>query len=153
MEAVLDAYLANLRELGDGFRQVAADLPPAALDWSPGPEMNSIAVLLAHTAGSLRYWVGEVVGLDPAHRDRPSEFRTAGVGAADLLQRFDDAVEHAEGVLDRLAAADLAASHFAQIQEREVSLAWALDHALAHTGTHLGHVQLTRQLWEQTGQT
>jgi hypothetical protein len=151
METVLEAYLANLRELRDGFHQAAADLPPAALDWSPGPEMNSIAVLLAHTAGSLRYWVGEVVGLEPAGRDRPAEFRTAGLGAADLLRRLDDALAHGKGVLGRLAPTDLSAIHHVPLSDRDVSVAWALDHALAHTATHLGHVQLTRQLWAQAG--
>ena len=34
-------------------------------------------------------------------------------------------------------------------QARQVSGGWALLHALEHTGLHLGHAQLTRQLWEQ----
>jgi hypothetical protein len=29
------------------------------------------------------------------------------------------------------------------------NIAWSLLHALEHTALHLGHMQLTRQLWEQ----
>jgi len=28
-------------------------------------------------------------------------------------------------------------------------VAWALLHALDHTAQHLGHMQITRQLWDQ----
>jgi ankyrin repeat protein len=30
-------------------------------------------------------------------------------------------------------------------------VAWCLAHALEHTALHLGHMQITRQLWEQRG--
>jgi hypothetical protein len=31
----------------------------------------------------------------------------------------------------------------------QVSVAWALLHALEHAATHVGHIQLTVQLWHQ----
>lgn len=29
------------------------------------------------------------------------------------------------------------------------TVAWRLAHALEHTALHLGHMEITRQLWEQ----
>jgi len=29
-----------------------------------------------------------------------------------------------------------------------VGVAWAILHALEHTGIHLGHIQVTQQLWQ-----
>ena len=36
-----------------------------------------------------------------------------------------------------------------QIQ-REVTVGWVLGHALKHTATHLGHVQLMREMWDKS---
>jgi hypothetical protein len=30
-----------------------------------------------------------------------------------------------------------------------MTVAWAVLHAVDHTALHLGHIQITRQLWEQ----
>ncbi|MBI1880044.1 MAG: DUF664 domain-containing protein, partial [Chloroflexi bacterium] len=84
MLPIFEAYLDRLEELHDDMRQAITGLPPAALDWSPGPEMNSLGVLATHVAGSERYWVGEVAGGNPANRDRPTEFRTHGLDEATL---------------------------------------------------------------------
>jgi hypothetical protein len=29
-----------------------------------------------------------------------------------------------------------------------ITAGWALNHALAHTALHIGHAQITRQLWD-----
>lgn len=34
---------------------------------------------------------------------------------------------------------------------QKFSVSWSLLHVLDHTAIHLGHIQLTRQLWEQSG--
>ena len=31
-----------------------------------------------------------------------------------------------------------------------VTVTWVLDHILAHTGEHVGHIQITRHWWEKT---
>jgi hypothetical protein len=112
--------------------------------------MNSLAVLAAHVAGSEQYWVGEVAGGDPAHRDRPAEFRTQGVDGSALVAGLDAALAHSQATLEKLTLPDLEALR--QAGDRgEVTVAWALFHNLEHIGIHLGQMQLTRQLWEQRG--
>ncbi|MCI0398119.1 MAG: DUF1572 domain-containing protein [Chloroflexi bacterium] len=149
MLPIFEAYFERLARLHHDMKAAMAGLPQAALDWEPGPGMNSIAVLVAHTAGSERYWIGEVAGQDPAHRHRPAEFETRGLDEAALVARLDEALAHSQGVLTRLAPDDLEAARTTSMWEQPTTAGWALLHALEHTGQHVGHVQMTRQLWEQ----
>ncbi|MCH8094757.1 MAG: DUF664 domain-containing protein, partial [Chloroflexi bacterium] len=61
MDAVFKAYFENLEALHDGYRARIAGLTQEELDWSPGDEMNSLAVLSAHVAGAERYWISDIV--------------------------------------------------------------------------------------------
>ena len=149
MIPALQVYFEKLRGLHDGFKAELNSLPPAALDWSPGEGMNSPAVLTAHTAGAARYIIGEVVGGEPAQRIRDAEFQTAALDHAELIGRLDGALAQHERVLSQLQLTDLEAARFSAKHNREVSVMWALSHVLDHTAVHLGHLQITRQLWEQ----
>lgn len=148
MLPILKAYLECLEALHADMRKVLAGLPLTALDWLPGAEMNSLAVLATHVAGSERYWVGEVAGSDPAHRDRPTEFHIYGLNEVELTARLDATLAHSRMVLEKLTMSDLELRRTAG-DRGEVTVAWALFHNLQHVGTHLGQMQLTRQLWEQ----
>ena len=124
-------------------------LSTEALDWTPGPDMNSLGVLAIHVAGAERYWIGDVVGRDPSDRDRSAEFRARGLDAAALKAHLAETLVHSQGVLEGLALPDLEASRVSPRNGREFTVAWCLAHALEHTALHLGHMQITRQLWEQ----
>lgn len=149
MEAIFAAYEQRLRELIRDFDAVLDGLPQAALDWSPGPELNSLTVLATHAVGSTRYWVGDVVAGDPSGRVREREFQTTGGDAAQLRQRLASLQEYVRGVLSELTLADLEQEHFAASRNGNVTAAFSLLHALAHLAEHVGHAQVTRQLWEQ----
>jgi uncharacterized damage-inducible protein DinB len=148
MLPILEAYVDRLEMLHADIRRTLESLSPETLDWMPGVETNSLAMLAAHVSGSERYWVGEVAGGDPANRDRPAEFRTQGLDATALTARLEAALTHSRAILERLTLADLEARRLAG-DRGEVSVAWALFHNLQHVATHLGQMQLTRQLWEQ----
>lgn len=139
----------QLHELHQDIGRALAGLPPEALDWVPGKEMNSLAVLVAHTAGAERYWIGDVAGQRPSDRDREAEFRTAGLDAAALLGRLAEAESCAQEVLESLTVADLASVRASPRDGRPYTVGWSLAHALEHTGTHLGHMQIVRQLWDK----
>ena len=79
MDPLLTGISDRLEAMHQTIEEAIADLTVEALDWVPGPGMNSIAVLLAHTFGSERYWIGDVAGEDPSGRVRAKEFETAGV--------------------------------------------------------------------------
>lgn len=150
MDPFFKDYYDRLAELHHDLAAVVEGLPAEALDWTPGPEMNSLAVLLAHTAGSERYWIGEVAGEDPADRQRAQEFETQGQPAEELKALLDRALAHSRMVLSGLSLDNLAEARVAPLQGRSVTVSWALLHSLEHTAAHLGHAQVTRQVWEQT---
>jgi hypothetical protein len=84
-------------------------------------------------------------------RDREAEFRVREVGVDLLRERLADNLEYARSVLDKFTVRDLEATRVSARDGRSFTLAWALLHALEHTTLHLGQIQITRQLWEQSG--
>jgi diamine N-acetyltransferase len=141
--------LERLQELHRDMGTALAGLTQDALDWVPGKDMNSLAVLAVHTAGAERYWIGDVVGQRPSGRDREAEFRAQGLDAAALRQRLAEAEACAREMLGELVLADLEVERTSPRDGRPCTVGWALTHALEHTGTHLGHMQLMRQLWDR----
>ena len=149
----LEDYYQRLSDLHDGLKQAIAGLPAEALDWVPGPDMNSLRVLMVHTAGAERYWIGDMAGQQPSGRDRDAEFRAKGLDEAALATLLDDTLAHSHSVLAGLTHDDLLKMH-SEIQlsgGEEFRVAWAIMHALEHTALHLGHIQITRQLWDAQG--
>lgn len=122
-------------------------LPDAALDWSPGQDMNTLGVLVAHTLGATRFWVGDVAGGEPSGRVRETEFKTAGVMAPEWIDRIHETLAHSQEVLARLSPAELNDVRIVPNSSREVTIAWAILHALEHAALHAGHIEITRQLW------
>jgi hypothetical protein len=152
MQPFFQDYLSLLTECHEGILKTLDGLPSAALDWIPGPETNSISVLVFHLTGAERYWIGDVLAGEPSGRDRDSEFKVRGVEGAALRQRLMDNLNYSRGVLEKLTLQDLEAERVAPKGGKRVTGGWALLHALEHASQHLGHIQLTRQLWEASGQ-
>lgn len=148
MDPFFQDFYDRLSDLHHDLEAVVEGLPQEALDWSPGPEMNSLAVLVAHTAGSERYWIGEVAGEDAFGRNRAQEFETADHTAEELQELLRRSLAHSRMVLSSLSLDNLAEARLAPLQGDSVTVAWALLHSLEHTAQHLGHAQVTRQFWE-----
>jgi uncharacterized damage-inducible protein DinB len=142
-------YLDRLENLDKGLYKEIEALPAEAMDWVPGPDMNSSAVLLAHTTGALRYWVGDIALGDPSGRVRELEFQTRGLSAAELLDRLEAVLDYTRKALPRLSLDDLEQERRTPAGE-VITCGWALLHALEHSYLHLGHIQLTSQLWKQS---
>jgi uncharacterized damage-inducible protein DinB len=149
MLSELDNYRERIDDLRRQVCELITDLPAEALNWRPIPPLsggtNSLAVLATHTAGAEHFWIAEVIGGRPPTRDRDAEF-TAQAGDAAKLCRLLEAtgVETAE-VLAALSAADL--DGVREARGRTVPVRWAILHVVDHTALHLGHMQLTLQLW------
>jgi uncharacterized damage-inducible protein DinB len=149
MSDELRHYRVFLDDQHQQIEQLIADLPPEALDWRPmdgeGEATNSLAVLVTHALGAERYWVAEVFGGQSLSRDRDAEFRVSDLDLAALradLARTGDLVRD---VLTTAPAERL--DQTVTLPNRTVTRRWAVLHALEHIALHLGHMQLTRQLW------
>jgi hypothetical protein len=143
-------YLQRLEDLQRRLHKEVGDLPVEVMDWTPGPEMNSVAVLLAHITGVLHEGIDLGLG-DPPSRVRAQEFQTHGVSSAEMLRRLDAVIGYARDALPRLGLEDLDKERVDE--DGMVTCGWALLHAMEHAYMHLGHVQLTCQIWRQKEKT
>ena len=124
--------------------------PVEALNWRPieGEDdhaTNSLAVMAAHAAGAEHYWLHEVIGRQPATRQRDLEFKTVVEDASHLTEKFAENAETSRQILAALSADDLDGSR--EVHDRTVTVRWAILHVIDHTALHLGHMQITYQLW------
>jgi uncharacterized damage-inducible protein DinB len=149
MDPFFKDFYDRLSTLHHDLAATVEGLPAEALDWQPGSDMNSLVVLLTHTAGSERYWIGEIVGEEPADRVRAQEFETEGKTAEELQEQLNVALAHSRQILSALSLDNLAEARLIPEQGRSCTVAWALLYALEHTAQHLGHAQITRQMWEE----
>ena len=151
MQAEVETYLTMIEDLRKQVQDMVAGLPAEALNWRPLPgddhATNSLAVLVAHVAGAEHFWIAEVVGGMPATRDRPAEFTTEVDDPASLMERLDQVGIETRGVLSSLSEDELASTR--SVRGKTVSVRWAILHVIDHTALHLGHMQLTFQLWSQ----
>lgn len=146
MVTELASYLERLDDLRTQVGELVAELPAEALNWRPFDDAaNSLAVLAAHIAGAERFWIGEVVGRRPPSRDREAEFCTEVGSAAELCRLLDQARQETHKVFFSQSPEDLDGNR--QARGRTVPVRWAILHVIDHTALHLGHMQLTRQLW------
>ncbi len=139
---------ANLAWLHDQAKAIVRSLDQPQLDWTPAPGWNSIAQLVAHTAYSERYWIGEVVGGAVVDQERTAAFAVVGLEAAMLCDLLDNALTQSERALNGLAPAALECE-FTVGPAGPVTVMGPLAHALEHTALHTGHIELTRDFLKQ----
>lgn len=149
MDTFYENYIERLQVLHRDMIKAIDGLSSEALDWSPGKDINSIDVLVTHVVGSERFWIGDVVMDEPSNRDRDSEFRARGASVESLKARLEQATAYARASLEKLSLQDLTASRQSIRDGKSYSVSYALLHALEHSGIHLGHMQIMRQLWDE----
>lgn len=146
----VQAYLTKLDGLRNQAKALLEGLSPEALDWRPIQAegelaTNSLAVLAVHLAGSQTYLVKEIIGRTPIQRDREAEFVAKGVSVTELKSRLDAAAKITQEVLSPLTEHQLEESR--KFRDRTETVRWGILHVIEHFAIHLGHMQLTRQLW------
>lgn len=148
---MLPAFAAYLKELESLYTDAAKainGLPQEALDWLPAPGTNSIAVLITHMTGAQRFLVGDMIGDIPSNRNRQAEFDARGQDQAVLTAMLSHAMSVSRDTLEKLTLADLESTQPHVKDGRSFTTTFALNHALAHCGVHVGHIQMTRQMWD-----
>jgi hypothetical protein len=148
------AYLAEqLVRLIHLVRREIRDVPDEdlnkVLDIQP---TNTLFQLGTHIAGSARYWAITNTGGTNFYRDRESEFTSIGTNAellANLDSLIDQVTEHATPLtaeqLEQPCTLPTASFSFWEGSD-PLPQRHALLHSLEHTGLHLGHIQITRQI-------
>ena len=147
MDATVAPIVDLFRSLHQQLRDTVRGMSSEELNWSPGPDMNSVAVLVTHTLGSeldTLLLVRDMTG----DRDRDAEFQVDAGSADELLAAIDRAdallTEHGEAI----TAADLAATRTRPNRDPQIALHWLVNN-YGHAREHLGHLNMTRQLHQQ----
>jgi len=143
-------YLDRIEDLRSQVSSLIANLPIEALNWRPidgkdGQATNSLAVLTAHIAGAEHFWIGEVIGNHPKTRDRDEEFAAIVNNAAELIHLLEKNGPETREVLSTLNESELNGTR--QTRDRIIPVRWCVLHVIDHTSLHLGHMQITYQLW------
>ena len=141
-------FIEQLTFLHDEIKKELDRLPEEALDWSPADDMNSMAVLIAHLAGAERYWTCDVALGKESDRVRSQEFETKNRSKADLIALLDNTLAEISEVVAQIKIEDLETIRYSSNFREEVSVSMCLLHAMEHTATHVGHIQMMRHYWE-----
>jgi uncharacterized damage-inducible protein DinB len=147
MEKFFEEYLVILEKVHDHILVALEGLSQSALDWEPGSDMNSIAVVIYHLTGAERFWVGDVVAQTSSGRDREAEFRVKGIGLEALKGRLNESLAYVRSVVEKLSLKDLLETRSIP-DGRTPTVSWALLHTIEHSSLHQGHIELTRQMWQ-----
>jgi uncharacterized damage-inducible protein DinB len=137
-----------LDELHADIDKIIEPLTDEHINWVHPHLSNTVGNLLRHIAGSERYWIGEVIGGQPANRVRDSEFVRETLAKGPLVDDLHRTHTSVRSILDGLTVSNLLDEVDVRRggQRMRVSKAWAAVHALTHTAYHLGQLQLFRKM-------
>src|SRR5271157_1193045 len=98
---------ARYKELAGVVRELAAPLSDEQFWTKPFAFGNSFGHLVLHLTGNLNYYIGAQIAETGYLRDRPLEFTNATrPSKAEVMQKFDQAVEMVDGTINSQAAED-----------------------------------------------
>jgi len=147
VEAVVGTVADLFRDVHQQLRQELQGLDAEALNWKPGPETNSIAVLVVHLLASEEEILHVVRGL-PSDRQREAEFHARVEDPADLSRRIDRADDALARHAPAITSEDLLAVRPHPRRPANTGLYWLLVN-YGHAREHLAQLQLTKQLYLQ----
>jgi DinB superfamily len=157
----ITTYRQLFDERYDELKQLLADLPAAALIWKPfeqspwqGPS-STLGLIIAHTVSSTvyllrraEYAMGKCEWAAVDGDEGSEEFGPANHDPAYLLARVERTQAYVHQFLAALAADELDQSRaHPKRTNRLFSARYDVVHAIDHMSQHIGHGQLTRQLW------
>ena len=153
-EPLLRAAHQSLGNLVTDFLKALDGIPDEDLNrWKPaaeqqgGGDMSTFAALGVHTASAATWMILHQTFGHDFPRDRVLEFEAETTRAEiddlfhTLMQRFGELIE-TDGDVDLTALPPSIRPAFPEWNRTN----WLL-HAIDHTAQHLGHIEITRQLW------
>jgi hypothetical protein len=147
--------------------ELLTDLPATALLWKPfesspwkGPS-SSLGFVIAHAISSTIYLLrraefsmGKRTWGDVDGDEGQEEFGPANHDPAYMRERARRTQALVHDVLDAVSADDLEASRpHPKRTERVFTARYDIQHAFEHLSQHIGHAQITRQLWALSSST
>jgi hypothetical protein len=148
-EGTTSAVLALFGQLHEQLRDETKGLDAEALNWVPSTGANSIATMVTHLVGSEAETLRALAGL-AVERDRDAEFDRGELNVTQVLTLLEQADDLISDVTPRIGVQRLEARFplpTLPVTEVRSGLTWMVGN-YGHAREHLGHIQLTRQLYE-----
>ena len=145
--------IERLNYLREEVKKEIHGMTAEGLNWKPlAPNTNSIFALTTHIVGTESAWIHHFVGNRTIARDRDSEFTSQGRDVTILEDMLNKARDITVQVIGHLSSYDLSTEKPSGENGNAVSYRWAILHTIEHLGQHLGHLTLTKQMYEFTKQ-
>ncbi len=149
MKPMIDVVQRMLNGQAERYGKVVDALPDDALNWRPGnEETNSVAQLIRHTTAVQNLLLARALGESPEYSHDDS-LRNDPATKAELHGLLTDAKTKKDEHLVRLDDMDMSE----MLDNGRAPRAYFVIHTADHGQEHLGHAELTRQLWEQRDHT
>ena len=143
-------YLNSLERQRAKIFAVLENAPREMWNWTPsGDETNSLFVLATHVIGAEHGWIFEILGGGAQTRNRPQEFLAQGDSLDALRAEYERVANETRAIFEKLTEQDLATTRYRE-SHGDVSVRWIILHIIEHDSEHLGQMELTRQLWEDS---
>lgn len=147
MKPIVAVVQRMLDGQAERYGKVVDELPDEALNWRPGDEeTNSAAQLVRHVTAVQHLLLGRALGESPAY-DHTHSLRNDPATKEELRGLIADAKAKKDAQLARLDEMDM--SEMLPGQRGPTMRAHYVIHTADHGQEHLGHAELTKQLWEQ----
>jgi DinB superfamily len=153
-DGLTSVVLALFCQLHEQVREEVSGLDTNALNWVPVSGANSIATIVVHLLGSEEETLRTVAGLS-SERDRDAEFAGEGSTIEEVLGLLEEADQFVRAVMPRIDVERLEspiALPTLPPGETRSGMTWLVGN-YGHAREHLGHIQLTKQLFEGRGST
>jgi uncharacterized damage-inducible protein DinB len=144
----------NYREAAQKIHVLVEPLTDEQIWTRPYPYGNSIGHLLLHLTGNLSYYIGAEMGRTGYVRNRPLEFTdTSHAPKAELLAKFDAAIDTVAAVLQKQSEQDWSAAYTAKGFEDCGDRFTAFLRCAAHLSHHTGQIiYLCKELERQSNE-
>lgn len=127
----------QLKDLGD---RSVAQLNDQEIHYAPGPESNSVAVIIRHLSGNMisRWTDFFTTDGEKPDRNRDGEFETVPVTKAELQKISESGWKTLFGALDSLSEDDLLKEIY--IRGERHTVIEAMERHLSHVASHIGQI-------------
>jgi hypothetical protein len=145
----LDGSRQTLKALHSDMQFLIKGVPAAGLNWQPGTNTNSLWAITLHTLGTTLHLLSTAADIEPRWQawQRATELAATGDDPGLLLQ----AIRNMDDFLDKVFSVLEEESPGAERDwlGKPKPISYLVSHAVEHAGRHVGHMELTRQLWDQ----
>lgn len=147
----IEYIISIFSEVRNDIKGIIKELPGEALNWEPSEsDSNSIFAIISHICGSEMEWIQDTIGGIKVERYRDQEFIAAGDNTSQLLELLDKTQKATSDVLSKETLLSLARMVQRYPDRPKTTALACIINCLRHISEHVGHLQLTKQLWEMT---